>query len=181
VHSLQLFGDLFIQNISFQNQQPQQQQFVFEGKKMVGFWEMLAVAKWVGDVDCLGVSGKNAGCIINEANLATVCKIDAGWFGHGFHGSDWKITKHINVSPTDFISFDSICPSDKILFLKKMWEICNLTDNQIVTMTTFENQKLPKVWEELTKSDILENQRSSLKKQRDDLKELYKDDFLLLD
>jgi len=69
---------------------------------------------------------------------------------------------------------------DKIQFLNKMYEICHFTDDQIIVITTFQNQKMPKIWEDVMCSNFLDEQRSLLRRQRDNLKKLFQEDFLLL-
>jgi len=82
------------------------------GVKLIGLWEMLAM--WIGDWDCLGQSGKNAGYILIENCDALTFKIDAGDYGHGF---STQLTKNIHVSPQPghIIHFDSIAIHSKYL------------------------------------------------------------------
>jgi len=70
--------------------------------KLVGFWEMLAVAKWIGDGDCL--VGKTCGYILEE-DVAVVYKTGIN-FGIGL--DEKTPTKDIPVGPSKNIIFDSI-------------------------------------------------------------------------
>jgi len=111
-------------------------------------WELLAVAHWIGDTDCLGGSGKNVGFVIvdEEQEISTqkkkvqkirLIKIDTGFF---LQGKDVALTKDILVSPRDILVFNSIQTLDKKLFINQVKKIISLTDDEIFQMTQFTMQ-----------------------------------------
>jgi len=185
IECLNLFGDGFISLLTQLPSQIQQQSeiqtqqpvYVRDGVKLIGLWELLAVATWIGDWDCLGRGGKNAGYVLTEKGDALTFKIDTGFYGFGFSK---HLTKHIHVSPDqDIIHFDSIANPDKIIFLQKIMEITNLTDDDILNMTTLDvHPSTPRIFQDVMSSDeFLSLQRRELTKRRDQLRELYEVDL----
>ena len=133
IPDLCLFGESFIEKLL---SNPRGMVVVQDTTKLEGFWEMLAVAHWIGDRDCLGASGKNAGFVLQKnerdgCSMAVTCKIDTGFFGEGF---SFPLTKIIFTSPRDAIHFDSLYRPEKILFLKQIKAITKLTEPQIYSM-----------------------------------------------
>jgi len=116
---------------------------ICEQENYANFWELLAVAHWIGDSDCLGTSGKNAGFIIvdDEREYALqnkkkyhFVKIDTGFF---LAAKDLLLTKDIFVSPRDILFFDSIQTLEKQLFINQVIKITSLSDDEIIQMTQF--------------------------------------------
>jgi len=133
---------------------------------------MLAVAKWIGDWDCLG---KNCGYILEE-DVAVVYKVDVS-IGNGL--DEKTPTKDIPVAPSKNITFDSIFPSDKNLFLQKISEILNFTDEDINNITTYvtSDNLPPAINLTLKDTEFWSNQRQFLCKQRENLRTLYHKDL----
>ena len=133
IPDLCLFEEAFIERLL---KNPGATVVVKNTTKLEGFWEMLAVAHWIGDRDCLGASGKNAGFTLqkNERDgclMAVTCKIDTGFFGEGFSK---PLSKSIFTSPRDAVNFDSLAQPEKILFLKQIKVITKFTQSQIYSM-----------------------------------------------
>jgi len=133
---------------------------------------MLAVAKWIGDWDCFG---KNSGYLLEE-DVAVLYKIEAT-FGNG--SQEKPSTKDIYITPTNYITFDSICHSDRTLYLQKILEITHLTDEDIVNISTFStSENFPSAINlTLKDSEFWSSQQQFLCKQRDNLRNLYEKDL----
>jgi len=149
-------------------------------------WEMLAIAHWIGDCDCIGASGKNAGFYVcndernpnNKSKKAKIVKFDTGYF---LQSDISKLTsKDIWISPRDIISINSLQNNEKKLFLRKIKQILELDDNFIAQMANIcvnSSTEIPKLLLSFDLQNFISNIASNLIERKNMLKDVFKNDL----
>jgi len=166
-------GPQIAQNLAINYAMTEKKQEPISTISINGLWEMLAVAKWIGDMDCIGGSGGNAGI---DFKTNSICKIDAGFFGKELDMP--KRFKHIFISPGALICFEEIEQSNLLKFLTKIKEISEFSDQKIYNMCGSDMKNAPKLVQQILTDEITILWAKKLCTSRDTLKELYAKDLL---
>ncbi|GAB4187174.1 MAG: hypothetical protein Tsb0015_05630 [Simkaniaceae bacterium] len=156
-----------------------------------GFWRLAAFAKWYGDIDFLGVTGKNTGYQIKMENnlpVAKIVKIDPGSaamslnaFEKGKNNMDLA-DKDIYFDMRSGISFADLSEEEKKEFLTSIAEIVQLTDKQILSFVK-DIVSIENIPEEFSSyKAIVEEEQETLfaylVQRREELKKVYQEDLM---
>jgi len=185
IHSFDRYMEALVRN---NNNQKKISSSQFLDIEFIGFWEMLAVAKWIGDIDCLGINGQNAGYLLiqeDQSKCAVVHKVNhTNFLGSG--ESEERIvdfpSPDIFVTPQQKIHYSSISLRDKISFLRKISEIISLTNSAIANFVQSEfSADTPLVLKDAT-LDVQWSMTRELQHRRNQLEVVYRselDKFLM--
>jgi len=140
---------------------------------LLGFWELAAIAKWIGDIDFVGASGTNIGFkMLENINIAVVKKIDPGYFGEGFNRS--IINENIQFSSHGgVISFALLNTKSKIAFLKAIQVILSTDDNFIRKMFEISLDGVPEDITRRVDTQVVKDYGQKLISRREELRNVF--------
>jgi len=154
--------------------------------EFIGFWEMLAVAKWIGDTDCLGSNGENSGYFLlpestQQSKYSVIHKLQITYFlGSGETPEERIIdfpSPDIFVTPQRKIIYSTLSIRDKIRFLRKISEIISLTNNAIANFVQSEySVETPSILKEAT-LDVQWSMTRELQHRRNQLEVIYRNEL----
>jgi len=156
-----------------------------------GFWKLLAVSKWLGDIDLWGPYGLEAG-VLNQPDGVSVAKFSASFFGLEFERENEFINKHLQLSPNprDLYNFNLLKKPAKFHFLEQIGEILLYSESTIKEMCEIKNNyvdvhgkdsKMPEEieglaeWAEKWPEKLIVSQKRLSEMYKQDLEDMYID------